>query len=216
MQHSSNTKTWANDDALPKPSDQPLSTPDHPVETGRTAQEAPPSQGKRAKVEDVRQNAGDSNEAVKSTAGRDGAQPQPMVVDSTGDTAENQEDAPVSDEEPAPVSDNDWLRSKTSRLLGLLDEEEQAEFGSKPAEEKAASPVEPQAHTDSRPIEESEPEDTKEQEDEKTEEEAPENDPNVELIRSSARLFIRNLPYDTTDSDLEPTFAPFGKIEEVS
>ena len=207
MQHSSNTKTWANDDALPKPNEQPVITPDQPAETDRTTQEAPPSQGKRAKVEDAR-----------DTAGRDDAQPEPMVVDSTGDTAEKQEEAPVADEEPAPVSDSDWLRSKTSRLLGLLDEEEQAEFDSKPVEEeKTASPVEPQVHTDSRPDEESVPQDTKEQEDGKTEEEeAPENDPNVDLIRSSARLFIRNLPYDTTDSDLEPTFTPFGKVEEVS
>lgn len=203
MQHSSNTKTWANDDALPKPNEQPLNTPDQPVETDHTTQGAPPSQGKRAKVDDARETADDSNK------------PQPMVVDSTEDTAEKQEDAPVPYEEPAPVSDSDWLRSKTSRLLGLLDEEEQAEFDSKPVEEKAASPVEPQARADSRPEKDSMPQDTKEQEDEETGE-VPENDPNVELIRSSARLFIRNLPYDTTDTDLEPSFAPFGKVEEVS
>lgn len=205
MQHSSNTKTWANDDALPKQNEQSVNTPAQPAETDRTTQEAPSFQGKRAKVEDAR-----------DTAGRDGAQPEPMVVDSTGDTAEKQ-DAPASDEEePAPVSDSDWLRSKTSRLLGLLDEEEQAEFDSKPVEEKAASPVEPQVRADPQPAEVSVPQDSKEQEDEKPEEEAPENDPNVDLIRSSARLFIRNLPYDTTDSDLEPTFTPFGKVEEVS
>lgn len=40
-------------------------------------------------------------------------------------------------------------------------------------------------------------------------------DPNVELIRESARLFLRNLAYDVTDADLEPIFAPFGKLDEV-
>lgn len=48
-----------------------------------------------------------------------------------------------------------------------------------------------------------------------TAEQAEEHDPNVELARNSARLFIRNLPYDTTETDLEPTFAPFGKVEEI-
>ena len=46
--------------------------------------------------------------------------------------------------------------------------------------------------------------------------EATPEDPNIDLIRNSARLFLRNLAYDTTESDLQPIFERFGKIEEVS
>jgi multiple RNA-binding domain-containing protein 1 len=54
-------------------------------------------------------------------------------------------------------------------------------------------------------------------EDEDAAETTPERpDPNVDLIRDSARLFVRNLAYDTTDADLQPLFAPFGKLDEVS
>ena len=112
--------------------------------------------------------------------------------------------------EEAPQSDTDWLRSKTSRLLGLIDEEEEMEAGSRPVasafspidEDEAKHDEAPQVNgTDGSPSEEDEEKETL--------------DPNIESIRGTARLFVRNLPYDATESDLEPIFAPFGKTEEV-
>lgn len=213
MQHSSNTKTWANDVVMSKPVEKPSNAPEKPDETDIATEEPSSSQRKKAKVDDDGLNG-----AVGSTVKQEDAQPEPMVVDSTEDTAENQQDVPAPEETQAgPVSDNDWLRSKTSRLLGLLDEEEQEEFESKAVEQKAASPVEPQKKADPPPVEESVPPNTENQgEVEKQPDEVSENDPNIEHIRTSARLFIRNLPYDTTESDLESTFVPFGKVEEVS
>ena len=38
----------------------------------------------------------------------------------------------------------------------------------------------------------------------------------VEVVRSSMRLFVRNLPYDVKEEHLETEFAPFGNLEEVS
>lgn len=156
-------------------------------------------------------------------ANGDAEEPPAMEVDKSDDAEEGntpvEEDADADHEEAGPVSDSDWLRSKTSRLLGLLDEDEQAEF----EKHKAAQPTEsqspdmeesrtaafedtPQAVTDDAAVE-----------DEDAVETAPERpDPNVDLIRDSARLFVRNLAYDTTDADLQLLFAPFGKLDEVS
>lgn len=216
MQHSSNTKTWANDESMVRPVEESSSAPGPPVETGNATENPSSFQRKKSKVDDKATDGLDG--VVGPTAEKENIQTEPMVVDSTGDTAENQQGIPVSEETQAgPVSDNDWLRSKTSRLLGLLDEEEQEEFDSKAAEKKATPPVEPQIEADPRPVEGSVLQNVEEQsEDEKPPEDVPENDPNIEHIRSSARLFVRNLPYDTTESDLESTFVPFGKVEEVS
>lgn len=149
-----------------------------------------------------------------------------MEVDRSDEDEEEdtqaQEDTEATQDEAGPVSDSDWLRSKTSRLLGLLDEGEQAEFD----QQKAAAPAEsqspdveesrtatfddtiPQFETDVAAVED---------EDEDAIETTPERpDPNVDLIRGSARLFLRNLAYDTTDADLQPLFTPFGKLDEVS
>jgi multiple RNA-binding domain-containing protein 1 len=154
----------------------------------------------------------------------DAEKPQAMEVDKSDEHLKEdtsaQEDAEATQEEAGPVSDSDWLRSKTSRLLGLLDEDEQAEFD----QHKAAEPAEPQ----SPDVEESRTavfEDARPQpvvddaavEDDDAVETTPERpDPNVDLIRDSARLFVRNLAYDTTDADLQLLFAPFGKLDEVS
>lgn len=144
-------------------------------------------------------------------------EPEPMVVDHTGEdrdeaAAEVQDGAGASQEqeEAELVSDADWLRSKTSRLLGLLDEDEQAEFDSV-SHQKAETPSQPLAKSqpdaprvDDIKADVEQPADT------------PEVDTNIDNIRISSRLFVRNLPYDAKESDLEPIFSKYGKVEEVS
>lgn len=202
MQHPSKTKTWANDD-IPRPAEEQGPVPEQP-ET-EPSQDFTASQRKKAKVDGLA-------EVSHAPKDQEKAQPEPMVIDQSGDkeSTENEQDA--SEQQAEPVSDSDWLRSKTSRLLGLLDEDEQADFDAKP-EEPAASPVKARVEQRPAPIEDSALEDTEMAE---AEEQAEEYDPNVELVRNSARLFVRNLPYDTTETDLEPTFSPFGKVDEVS
>ncbi|KAE8323044.1 hypothetical protein BDV39DRAFT_144621 [Aspergillus sergii] len=209
MQHSSHTKTWANDDAVINPvaNDSPAKDP-QPVEADEVPQELTYAQRKKAKL-------GDTSGEDTHVSQHD--ESEPMVVDATGedDTTEqamDQEQPAVQEEEQQPVSDTDWLRSKTSRLLGLLDEEEQAEFDSAAqmptdsAEPAADAEVDTEnAEADPSPAAADAAEPTK----------APEVDTNIENIRISARLFVRNLSYDTKESDLEPVFAPFGRIEEI-
>lgn len=213
MQHASKTNTWANDEEMLRPVDKNPPTSDQPTEAGNSTEDLSYSQRKKAKVDDPASHV--LNGIVDGATEQAPAQPQPMVVDQSGnnDSVEDENDAPVASETQAePVSDSDWLRSKTSRLLGLLDEEEQAEFDSRPPE-RPTSPVKAPTAPKPEPIMNDAPQNEGEAEEP---DQTPEQDANVDLIRSSARLFVRNLPYDTTEADLEPTFVSFGRIEEVS
>lgn len=217
---SGKTRTWANDDTMAQAqaSAETATAIAQPPQEKEPSEEKP-SQPKKARTTETLPPA--STEA-----------PQPTVVDHSGEDGTEavsaQEDK--NEEEAGPVSDMDWLRSKTSRLLGLLDEEEQAEFDERKAEEPEApqSPVKgnsriaeiedeeeesaPQPATD---LAADEPMDDAE---ESTEEDriSPEQAKNIDLIRTSARLFLRNLSYQLKEADLQPLFAPFGKTEEVS
>ncbi|KAJ6144256.1 hypothetical protein N7470_008151 [Penicillium chermesinum] len=148
---------------------------------------------------------------------------QPTIVDHSGDG--EAEHADMEDDgakaENAPVSDMDWLRSKTSRLLGLLDDEEQADFNQRKVDElaRSESPVE---ESRSAAINQIANQGTTNNEDvvEPTEpaqpsETTPEQDTNIDNIRLSARLFVRNLAYYVTEGDLEPLFSEYGKTEEI-
>ncbi|GMG10468.1 unnamed protein product [Aspergillus oryzae var. brunneus] len=203
MQHSSHTKTWANDDAVINSvaNDSPAKDP-QPVEADEVPQELTYAQRKKAKL-------GDTSGEDTHVSQHD--ESEPMVVDATveGDTTEqamDQEHPAVHEEEQQPVSDTDWLRSKTSRLLGLLDEEEQAEFDS--AAQRPTDSAEPaaDAEVDTKNAE-ADPSPAAADAAEPTR--APEVDTNIENIRISARLFVRNLSYDTKESDLEPIHVAF-------
>ncbi|CEJ54075.1 Putative Multiple RNA-binding domain-containing protein [Penicillium brasilianum] len=208
-QTSSKTRTWANDDstAMAMAAEQavaPINTP---------AQDTSPSEELPSHPKKVRREPAFDADAEK---------PQTMEVDRPDEDVEEvtpvQEETEAAQDETGPVSDSDWLRSKTSRLLGLLDEDEQAEFDqhkvAQPAESSrdveesrtaAFEDVHPQPVTDDATVEDGDAVET-----------TPERpDPNVDLIRDSARLFVRNLAYDTTDADLQPLFAPFGKLDEI-
>ena len=112
-----------------------------------------------------------------------------------------------NEENPVQQNDDDWLRSKTSRLLGLLDDEDEmaAEtWKGKPLENARDQPPVPAKTSSTKAAieeEESVPE--------------PPPDANIESIRLTGRLFIRNLPYNASEDDLNATFSRFGKIEEV-
>ncbi|KAL4993851.1 multiple RNA-binding domain-containing protein 1 [Aspergillus recurvatus] len=202
LQQPSKTRTWANDDQLPVP----VETNSHPQEQPTDVddkEELTYAQRKKAKLG---QDLNEGSHALVNaghlpTADEGDVQPVP----------ENNEEEPEGpQEDQAPVSDSDWLRSKTSRLLGLLDEDEQETFA-------PPAPVvnhTPGTHSN---VEKSEAESFEKPavDDLAKAPTAAEVDTNIENIRISARLFIRNLSYETTDSDLEPVFSPFGKIEEI-
>lgn len=217
MGGSSKTRTWANDDDMIRPSADTAPVINEPAQEEEEEIQELPSQSKKARTE-------------KPAMVTKPETSEPMVIDQSGEE-ENQE-APVNEQhaepeaESAPVSDADWLRSKTSRLLGLLDEDEQDELeqhkGDLPRDAPSNAAPATSSHRDESPQPEDEsrtmafdgaaPNST----DNDSNSQPALEDPNVDLIRNSARLFLRNLAYDTTNTDLQPIFERFGNIEEVS
>jgi multiple RNA-binding domain-containing protein 1 len=121
------------------------------------------------------------------------------------------------------VSDSDWARSRTSRLLGLLDDDEEEDTGTGAAtaaqqsgeddseeESPKARPTLPKMGEAASSLP-SPPADAPLEEESK-----PEVNDNPNLVRTSMRLFVRNLPYNAKAADLESEFASFGHLEEVS
>jgi multiple RNA-binding domain-containing protein 1 len=126
--------------------------------------------------------------------------PIPSVPETTVDETPAVAETPV----PAEATDDDWLRSRTNRLLDLMDPEDIAttQRTSATVEDTTEDVVgEPPAAEDEV------------MEDAQEDEEKP--DPVLEAIRSNGRLFVRNLPYTATEDDLREHFAPYGSLEEV-
>ncbi|KAL1612184.1 Multiple RNA-binding domain-containing protein 1 [Paraconiothyrium brasiliense] len=119
------------------------------------------------------------------------------------DASEELPDAPV--DEAGPVSDADWLRSRTNRVLDLVDDDdedptpptankEEVEAIEEITEAEAAEPGVP-------PAEEAQEADAAPSEEDK--------------VRQTGRLFLRNLHYDVNEDDIREQFSKFGTIEEV-
>ncbi|KAI5299623.1 Multiple RNA-binding domain-containing protein 1 [Ascosphaera atra] len=138
-------------------------------------------------------------------------QPDEMDVDQPAEQAEA----------PPPVDDTEWLRSRTSRLLGLMDEEEEEEAAKPPGRIVTIdSDSEDEAPKGTNQTKAQQP--TPESGDEKTEDQAEESekteaevDANIDMIRKTGRLFVRNLSYTITEEELQPIFSPFGKVDEI-
>ncbi|SMQ49722.1 unnamed protein product [Zymoseptoria tritici ST99CH_1A5] len=123
--------------------------------------------------------------------------------------------------EPAStaVSDADWARSRTSRLLGLLDDDEEETAAAKPS----ADSDEADDDDATVPVRTSKPDDqvtnpeisipTPPMDDNEAQEAS--GDVEIEAVRSSMRLFVRNLPFNVQKEDLQAEFASYGNLEEV-
>jgi multiple RNA-binding domain-containing protein 1 len=114
------------------------------------------------------------------------------------------EDEPIVDISAINATDDDWLRSRTNRLLDLMDPEDIA-----PAQ---TANVEVVTAADESTVDEEKP---AEEQDEVVVEEEEKTDPVLEAISANGRLFVRNLPYTATEEDLRKYFEPYGSLEEV-
>lgn len=114
------------------------------------------------------------------------------------------------------ATDDDWLRSRTNRLMDLMEPEEIAASSGAPA----ATNVDKTKNRDvDMTLQEAMVEEPVQNNDELSfegfeDDEKP--DPIVEAIKLNGRLFVRNLPYSATESDLREHFAKYGSLEEVS
>jgi multiple RNA-binding domain-containing protein 1 len=118
-----------------------------------------------------------------------------------------------TDEQPiGPISDADWLRSKTSRLLDLTDD-----VSTRLADTTLSTVTSsltasmPSAQPDDAPgvnLTDDEPAGFVERKQQ-------DHDQGIEIISNTGRLFVRNLPYSATEEDVRRHFAPFGELQQV-
>ncbi len=122
-----------------------------------------------------------------------------------------------SDERPrgvpqvsADATDDDWLRSRTSRLLDLVDPDDPG-LSARPLPSAAATAPaaeQPEPPHDGAPAHADGP--------------GPDGPPAessedmVQLVEKTSRLFLRNLSYAVTEDHVREHFGKFGSLEEVS
>ncbi|GAB7364717.1 hypothetical protein MBLNU230_g5517t1 [Neophaeotheca triangularis] len=142
---------------------------------------------------------------------------QPVEAQATHeDKTENTQEGVA--QQPA-ASDNDWMRSRTSRLLGLLDEDEEDAVTSGPNGREVGSDTSDSEDVPKHRTAERTPEPaampTPPSEDVPEKDDGKPDNESSEAVRSSMRLFLRNLPYDVKREDIESEFGRYGNIEEV-
>ncbi|WPH04890.1 RNA-binding domain-containing protein [Acrodontium crateriforme] len=158
----------------------------------------------------------------------------------TEPTSEETMDVPMQDQTPAEpankeppqsteaestqpqtaVSDADWARSRTSRLLGLLDDDEEEEAEGARREDRVEdssdsedAPTKGSAQVKFKTTDTSTP--TSIPDAVQAPEETAVEDDTKTVTDSTMRLFVRNLPYDVNHEDLESQFSPYGNLEEI-
>ncbi|RKF78356.1 Multiple RNA-binding domain-containing protein 1 [Golovinomyces cichoracearum] len=108
------------------------------------------------------------------------------------------------------ITDEEWLRGRTNRLLDLVEPEYAIEKVSK---------VEPQPDTESKLTVTVPTSSQNEEREASISAQEPisnrENSTDSEFLKKSARLFVRNLPYSATEEDLQNHFSSFAIPEEI-
>ncbi|PGH14211.1 hypothetical protein AJ79_03184 [Helicocarpus griseus UAMH5409] len=204
MQPAMKSKTWADDGIVANANG--VTTDSAQVLPPNGAEE-PEAQNKRLKPDNEPAFKKKQRERQNKVAEADSARAENGIVD-----PEN-EPEPTSVEE-APKSDMDWLRSRTSRLLGLVDEDEE-EGATETAKVQTIDESDESDQEDIRKGNMQESTSPSQNEPPKPSEDNESFDANIGLLRNTGRLFVRNLLYNASESDLEPLFSSFGKIDEI-
>lgn len=135
--------------------------------------------------------------------------------------ADNKSSTQGLGQEPTATSDTEWRRSRTSRLLGLLDDEEMLEGEASDTEKRNSISGDNNA-TDLEPLvrkyESSPVARASSALNEKPSSAGVEHDVEPDVAIENGRLFIRNLTYTGTSEDLRHHFAAYGyqDLVEVS
>jgi hypothetical protein len=123
----------------------------------------------------------------------------------------NEEAVEVGADHAPEATDDDWLRSRTNRLLDLMDPDDivptqPGQIPVAPVEQNNEGP------SITEPSHSKEADDTS-RDNKESDEQQP--DDKLDTIRRTSRLFVRNLPYSTKEEDIRESFEKFGTIEEV-
>ncbi|KAK2592378.1 Multiple RNA-binding domain-containing protein 1 [Conoideocrella luteorostrata] len=140
-------------------------------------------------------------------------------VSTGGQSKTEQVDSEMTDHGPsaAGATDDDWLRSRTNRLLDLVDPDDLT-AGAVPSPKDVPSPKNATTKQDikvDRQSSHSSDEVTPDMADDVATSEETAKEDAVDAISRTSRLFVRNLPYSATEEDLRETFDKFGALQEV-
>jgi multiple RNA-binding domain-containing protein 1 len=119
---------------------------------------------------------------------------------------EGVEDTAAADQDP--LTDADWLRSRTNRVLDLVEDDEQ------PSPDVSAPPPAPKPAASQEAFEQP-AEATQIEEQPNAQVSAVPTSSEVEKIRDTGRLYLRNLHFDVTEDELRAHFSKYGSLEEV-
>lgn len=170
-----------------------------------------PARGEKArKLEHHADVTGDSRvpllsaEQPANASGRDKAPGETQSVEEPGDSQTQQSGA--------PATDDDWLRSRTNRLLDLADPDDlptpQAAANGSTESQLNASATD--AHVSTLPHSPVANVST-----EATITQSRPGESDIDMVRRTCRLFVRNLPYSAKEDDLQETFGAYGPLTEV-
>jgi len=154
-----------------------------------------PAQGASARVETV------------ATSVPDGESPTPATKDVPA-----REVPQVS----ADATDDDWLRSRTNRLLDLVDPDDPG-FAARAASSVVATTT-PQTSESKEPKHTGTTADVDGQDEQNQSASVATEDAEdvTKQVEKTRRLFLRNLSYTVTEDDIREHFSKFGALEEVS
>ncbi|GFP56660.1 multiple RNA-binding domain-containing protein 1 [Trichoderma asperellum] len=111
------------------------------------------------------------------------------------------------------ATDDDWLRSRTNRLLDLVDPDDLPQPAEQAALDEAVRDDGENTntlHSSHEVVSEDAPDQANDQGAEATG-----ADDAIATITRTSRLFVRNLPYTATEEDLHQKFGEFGTLQEV-
>ena len=159
------------------------------------------SSPKRQRMEDTAEHRGERDHDIEVDKRESGTK-------LLGLTAEGSVEYEPPGELPS-TSDTDWMRSRTSRLLDLIDADELVATGD---HEEPGTGV----ARDSGPNEAKERNEASAQAKEEKEDDPPEAVASASQYSETRRLFVRNLPFTVSVESLRELFSKADKAEDVS
>jgi multiple RNA-binding domain-containing protein 1 len=126
----------------------------------------------------------------------------PAVATDAGDAMEDVQETNAA--EQGPVSDADWLRSRTNRVLDLVEDDEEPKATapqSKPVAQTRAAPKAVEERPEPVPAAEIPTVDAVQSEEDK--------------IRDTGRLYLRNLHFEVAENEIRDHFSKYGSLQEV-
>jgi multiple RNA-binding domain-containing protein 1 len=149
----------------------------------------------------------------------DAVQPPPLQPELKAETLMVDVPLPQAEEVKQGASvdatDDDWLRSRTNRLLDLVDPDDPSFVAARSAASGPAAENMSHIPTTSGPAEDVNNRDAVPSHADPAEDAPQAGDDPETVIQMTARLFVRNLPYTATEENLSSHFGKFGALEEV-